>query len=99
MLTEAPSGSEELVADGATYRVVVNAFAQYALWLLDEPLPRGWFDCRVAGDKAHCLAHVNEVWTELRAAAEPSISDVCPGAPGDPAVTSVIEAALPNSAR
>jgi MbtH protein len=68
MLNWHPSSREDVVDDGVIYRVVDNALGQYALWPLDESLPRGWFDCRVAGDKAFCLSYVNEVWTDLRRA-------------------------------
>jgi MbtH protein len=49
-----------------TYRVVVNHEEQYAIWPADQVVPSGWRDVGVAGAKDVCLAHVEEVWTDMR---------------------------------
>ncbi|MBD0693643.1 hypothetical protein BG452_13675 [Streptomyces sp. CBMA123] len=53
-------------ADAEKFRVVVNHEEQYSVWPLDRELPNGWRDAGVQGDKEACLAHVEEVWTDMR---------------------------------
>ncbi|MEU5695025.1 MbtH family NRPS accessory protein [Actinosynnema sp. NPDC020468] len=48
------------------YRVVVNDEEQYALWPEHKDAAPGWRDTGVAGDREACLAHVSEVWTDMR---------------------------------
>jgi MbtH protein len=52
--------------DVRTYRVVVNHEEQYSIWLADRDLPRGWRDAGKSGLKSECLAHIDEVWTDMR---------------------------------
>ncbi|MEV4314720.1 MbtH family protein [Actinocrispum sp. NPDC049592] len=52
--------------DTRTYRVVLNDEEQYSIWFADRPLPGGWHDGGVVGRKAECLAHIDEVWTDMR---------------------------------
>ncbi|QSB16330.1 MbtH family NRPS accessory protein [Natronosporangium hydrolyticum] len=52
--------------DTNTYAVVVNDEEQYSIWLDDQPLPDGWRREGVVGGKAECLAHIEQVWTDLR---------------------------------
>jgi MbtH protein len=52
--------------DTTTYRVVVNYEEQYSIWPADRELPLGWLDAGFQGDKASCLAHIEEVWTDMR---------------------------------
>ena len=52
--------------DGATYRVVLNDEEQYSIWLADRELPAGWREEGKVGPKAECLAHIDEVWTDMR---------------------------------
>jgi MbtH protein len=52
--------------DVRTYRVVVNHEEQYSIWLADRELPRGWRDAGVSGLKSDCLAHIDQVWTDMR---------------------------------
>ena len=52
--------------DNRDYVVVVNDEEQYSIWLADRPVPNGW---RTVGDrrkKAECLAHIGELWTDMR---------------------------------
>lgn len=52
--------------DTRSYRVVVNHEEQYSIWLAERELPSGWSDTGKRGSKAECLAHIKEVWTDLR---------------------------------
>lgn len=55
------SGEEEIV-----YRVVVNHEEQYSIWRSDREIPLGWKDAGKTGTKDQCLAHIEEVWTDMR---------------------------------
>lgn len=46
--------------------VVVNDEEQYSIWAVGEPLPRGWHASGFSGAREACLAHVDEVWTDMR---------------------------------
>lgn len=48
------------------YRVVVNHEEQYSIWPLDRDLPLGWREEGFRGLKPACLAHIEEVWTDMR---------------------------------
>ncbi|ALG08371.1 MbtH family protein [Kibdelosporangium phytohabitans] len=48
------------------YAVVVNDEEQYSIWRADQPLPPGWRGEGVSGTKQECLAHIDEVWTDMR---------------------------------
>ena len=52
--------------DRTIYRVVVNHEMQYSIWAADRELPLGWQDAGKSGTKAECLAHIEEVWTDMR---------------------------------
>ncbi|MEV7401963.1 MbtH family NRPS accessory protein [Streptomyces sp. NPDC091267] len=52
--------------DNRTYQVVVNEEEQYSLWPAEKELPLGWRAEGKTGLKAECLAHINEVWTDMR---------------------------------
>jgi len=56
----------EETEDTTVYRVVVNHEEQYSIWPADRDLPPGWRDEGTAGPKAECLAHIDEVWTDMR---------------------------------
>ncbi|RCG26203.1 MbtH family protein [Sphaerisporangium album] len=47
-------------------RVVVNHEEQYSIWPDGRELPAGWTDTGKTGTKAECLAHIDEVWTDMR---------------------------------
>jgi MbtH protein len=47
------------------YDVVVNDEEQYSIWPTDRELPAGWRTVGVSGSKDECLAHINEVWTDI----------------------------------
>lgn len=52
--------------DDIVYRVVVNHEEQYSIWPDFKPIPDGWRAVGVDGPKDKCLAHINEVWTDMR---------------------------------
>jgi MbtH protein len=52
--------------EAAMFRVVVNHEEQYSIWPADRELPVGWRDVGKTGNKAECLAHIKEVWTDMR---------------------------------
>jgi MbtH protein len=52
--------------DSTVYRVVVNHEEQYSIWPADREAPPGWRDAGKTGSKEECLAHVKEVWTDMR---------------------------------
>jgi MbtH protein len=48
------------------YKVVVNHEEQYSIWSSSRPVPLGWRDTGVEGTKEECLAHIEQVWTDMR---------------------------------
>jgi MbtH protein len=57
------------ISDGGAkmiYKVVVNHEDQYSIWPADQENPPGWRDVGKKGSKSECLAHIEEVWTDMR---------------------------------
>jgi MbtH protein len=52
--------------DQMMYRVVVNHEEQYSIWPFGREMPLGWRDAGKSGGKSECLAHIKEVWTDMR---------------------------------
>jgi len=52
--------------DATIYKVVVNHEEQYSIWPAEKENPLGWKDAGKSGTKAECLAHIKEVWTDMR---------------------------------
>lgn len=52
--------------DERTYVVVRNHEDQYSIWPAGPDLPHGWEADGFAGRKQDCLAHITEVWTDMR---------------------------------
>ncbi len=52
--------------DTTQYKVVLNHEEQYSIWPVDRENPLGWRDAGKSGTKAECLAHIKEVWTDMR---------------------------------
>jgi MbtH protein len=52
--------------DTQDYRVVVNHEEQYSIWPVGRDLPAGWRDEGTVGPEQTCLAHIDEVWTDMR---------------------------------
>jgi MbtH protein len=57
---------DEAGEDTTTYKVVVNAEEQYSIWPADRENALGWDDAGCSGTKEECLAHIREVWTDMR---------------------------------
>lgn len=49
-----------------TFTVVINHEEQYSIWRTDQPVPAGWNEVGVTGDKQTCLDHIDRVWTDMR---------------------------------
>ena len=58
-------GQEE-PEDKTVYKVVVNHEEQYSIWPAYRENPLGWRDAGKSGPKEECLAHIKEVWTDMR---------------------------------
>ncbi|MFD5435425.1 MbtH family protein [Kitasatospora sp. NPDC127067] len=54
------------MADDVTYQVTVNDEEQYSIWPADQDLPLGWKAEGKTGSKEECMAHIREVWTDMR---------------------------------
>lgn len=52
--------------DNTIYKVVMNHEEQYSIWPADRENPLGWKEVGKVGPKADCLAHIKEVWTDMR---------------------------------
>jgi MbtH protein len=52
--------------DRTIYKVVVNHEEQYSIWPAHKQNALGWNDVGKSGPKAECLAHIKEVWTDMR---------------------------------
>jgi MbtH protein len=58
--------SHEEREDTTVYRVVVNDEEQYSIWPAGRELPLGWREAGKQGQKAECLAYIEQVWTDMR---------------------------------
>jgi MbtH protein len=52
--------------DRTVYMVVVNHEEQYSIWPAGKTSPLGWRNAGMTGSKQECLAHIAEVWTDMR---------------------------------
>ena len=52
--------------DKTIYKAVVNHEEQYSIWPAQRENPLGWNDAGKSGTKEECLAHIKEVWTDMR---------------------------------
>ncbi|MEV0163982.1 MbtH family protein [Nonomuraea fuscirosea] len=52
--------------DEQQYLVVVNDEEQYSIWRVGAEVPAGWHADGTRGTRAECLAHIDEVWTDMR---------------------------------
>jgi MbtH protein len=50
----------------SSYTVVVNDEEQYSIWPADREIPAGWRESGMRGSKEECLAHIDEIWTDMR---------------------------------
>lgn len=53
-------------SESGTFSVVVNAEEQYSIWPDYKTLPQGWHEAGKRGTRQECLAHIGEVWTDMR---------------------------------
>jgi len=58
--------TQEDQADTTVYHVVVNHEEQYSIWPEGREIPKGWRHGGKTGTKGECLAHIKEVWTDMR---------------------------------
>lgn len=52
--------------DDRPHAVVVNDEEQYSVWPATRDVPAGWRTTGFTGTRAECLAHIDEVWTDMR---------------------------------
>ena len=52
--------------DERAYRVVRNDEQQYSIWSAEQEIPRGWHADGFTGTRPECLAHIDEVWVDMR---------------------------------
>lgn len=55
-------------SDEQIYNVVINDEEQYSIWPKARELPAGWHLAGKEGTRQECLAHIDEVWTDMRPA-------------------------------
>lgn len=48
------------------YFVVMNDEDQYSIWPAGREVPAGWKIEGTKGTKQECLAHIEQVWTDMR---------------------------------
>ena len=48
------------------YRVVINDEDHYSIWPVGRDIPTGWRATGFEGEEEACLAHIDEVWTDMR---------------------------------
>lgn len=48
------------------FKVVLNHEEQYSIWPAERENPLGWRDAGKSGSREECLAHIKEVWTDMR---------------------------------
>jgi MbtH protein len=58
--------SDAIAEDTRRYIVVINHEEQYSIWFDGRSIPDGWRASGFAGTRAECLAHIDEVWTDMR---------------------------------
>jgi MbtH protein len=49
-----------------SFVVVINREGQYSVWWEDRDVPAGWRPTGMRGTRPECLAHIAEVWTDMR---------------------------------
>ncbi len=46
--------------------VLINHEEQYAIWPAGKPVPTNWRSTGMTGTKDECLAHIRNIWTDMR---------------------------------
>jgi MbtH protein len=49
-----------------SFTVVRNGEEQYSIWPSAREVPDGWHEVGMVGTRETCLAHIEEVWTDMR---------------------------------
>ncbi|MFK8013087.1 MAG: MbtH family protein [Marinicellaceae bacterium] len=52
--------------DKTTYNVVINHEEQYSIWPKNRANPKGWKNIGFSGTRNKCIAHIEEIWTDMR---------------------------------
>ena len=52
--------------ENAEFEVVINHEEQYSIWPSYKAIPGGWRAAGKKGNKAECLAYIEEHWTDMR---------------------------------
>ena len=53
-------------SEDTVFQVVANDEEQYSIWPTHKDVPAGWRTTGFSGKKADCLAHIEQVWTDMR---------------------------------
>jgi MbtH protein len=61
-----PDSGPHTWSDEPRYDVVRNDEEQYSVWGAQDPPPAGWHRTGFGGTRPECLAHIDQVWTDLR---------------------------------
>ncbi|GHJ15506.1 MbtH family protein [Micromonospora sp. AKA38] len=48
------------------YQVVLNDEQQYSIWPAHQTPPDGWREVGTSGTEDECLAHIENVWRDMR---------------------------------
>jgi MbtH protein len=48
------------------YQVVVNDEEQYSIWPTGRAVPAGWHIEGLSGTEDECVAHIEQVWVDMR---------------------------------
>jgi MbtH protein len=51
---------------GEPARSSTNDEDQYSIWPARQPSPPGWREVGFSGPKSICLAHIDDVWVDMR---------------------------------
>ncbi len=52
--------------EAGTFLVLVNTEGQHSLWPVFAPVPDGWETTFGPADRAGCLEHIEQNWTDIR---------------------------------
>jgi MbtH protein len=63
------------MTNGDHYVVVINEEEQYSIWPAEGEPPPGWEATGVTGTKEQCLAHIEQVWLDMRPASLRRVMD------------------------
>jgi MbtH protein len=55
-----------MTASEDRFHVVINDEEQYSIWRTTDDIPAGWTRTGFTGPQADCLAHIDEVWQDMR---------------------------------